>query len=112
MPHPFSFLIPEKILKLDSAAFTDKKSYVISDRSNYREEYPIAKISLISTEKYDMQIRIAIHGNHHIENFTKFRIDPKAWNSWGWIIIPVDELEKLNKVIAKMYSFSHFRKEK
>jgi len=112
MPHPFFILVPEQVLKLDSAAFTDKKNYVISDRSNLREEYPVAKISLITTEKYGPQIRIAIHGDQHTEKLSKFKRDPKIWNSWGWIIIPVKELEKLFKVVSKMNSFYHFEKEK
>lgn len=112
MPHPLTFLIPEKILKLDSAAFTDKTSYIISDRSNLREEHPVAKISLITTEKYGPQIRIAIHGDHHKEKLSKYERDPKTWNSWGWIIIPIDELEKLFKLVSKMNSFIHFEKER
>lgn len=111
MPHPLKFLVPEEILKLDSAAFTDREDYVISDRSNLREEYPVAKVSLITTEKYGPQIRLAIHGDQHVEKLSKYKRDPKAWNSWGWIIIPVKELEKLFKLVSKMNSFIHFEKE-
>jgi len=111
MPHPLKFLIPEQALQLDSAAFTDRENYVISDRSNLREEYPVAKISLITTEKYGPQIRIAIQGDQHIEKLTKYKRDPKAWNSWGWIIIPIKELDKLTKLVTKMNAFIHFEKE-
>lgn len=112
MPHPLTFLVPEETLKLDSVAFTDKEIYVISDRSNLREEFPVAKISLITTEKYGPQIRVAIHGDQHVEKLSKYKRDPKAWNSWGWIIIPIKELDKLTKLITKMNAFVHFKEEK
>lgn len=109
MPHPLIFLIGEEEIKLDSASFTDKKTYTIGDRSNNSEEAPIAKISLVTTEKYPVpQVRIRICGKFHKEPHKK---DPENWHGWGWIIIPAEELDKLTKLITKMNAFVHFRKE-
>lgn len=112
MPHPLIFLQEEELIKLDSAAFTDKEFYIIGDRSNSMGEKPVAKISLITTEKYGPQIRIAICGDHHKEKLSKFNEDPKIWTSWGWIIIPIEELERIAKILNKWSAFLHFRNQR
>ncbi len=90
--------IIQKKIRLDSIAFVDNpknpKIYVISDREN-RNEHPKVHVSLIKEGKKmgtnidrDWQLRFAISGETHKEKLSYFKIDPKNWQEFAWIIFP------------------------
>ena len=74
------------------------------DSSKERGENPHLYIQRTYNEKRRLpELQIVLMGKHHIEDLNYFNSDPKKWNSFGAIILSLEDAErfadKLKKVI-------------
>ena len=79
---------------IDSISFFDGKFMHISDQRN--KEDPHMVVSFINYPKERrVQVRLAFHGRFHKEKLSYNTKDPKDWKEKVWIIIPIEELDRI-----------------
>jgi len=102
-PKYASFIGEAVMLRLDSAAFLDDRncSYVISDRS--KNEDPRLKAGYIWYPRGRCwQFRLSVGWSlSHVESPSYYAINPSEWREKIWIIVPIEELDKLIRLLLK-----------
>jgi len=79
---------------IDSISFFDGSFMHISDQRN--KEDPRMVVSFINYPKERrVQLRLAFHGRFHKEKLSYNTKDPKDWKEKVWIIIPIEELDRI-----------------
>ena len=79
---------------IDSISFFDGKFMHISDQRNNEEPHMVVSFINYPKERR-VQLRLAFHGRFHKEKLSYNTKDPKDWKEKVWIIIPIEELDRI-----------------
>jgi len=81
-------------IPIDSISFLANGLMHISDQCN--NEDPRMVMSFINyPRERRTQLRLAFSGKFHVERPTYYRIDPVYWKERCWIIIPIEQIERI-----------------